>query len=364
VAGNPVVAVVGGTPIRLDQLVGPMKQADGLKFLLQLAVLQEARNLAARNGYTITEPDLQHERDVVIEDLRRQILDQQSSAIYSTTQPAGPTNQQLEDLLPRVLQQRGISDAEFRIKLETTACIRKVIEKDVLGTITDDEIHQRFNLLYGETVHVRVIRLDNLQQVAVAKQRLAIDDFSAVATQMSQDPISARIGGDLPPFSLQSPDYPAIFKEEAFKLKVGDVSEPVEVNGSFFLIKLIERIPPKAVSFADEKDYVTDLVRWEKVQAAIQMETNELGENVRREMLITDRELAEQYKARVAPASSAPPNPMTTPNSSGPGGSASPSPVNAPNWITPAAASPRATDSGTILPSVSAPPATAPGVSP
>ena len=359
---NPVVAEVGGKPIRLNDLVEPMKQADGLKFLLQLAVLQEARNLAQEHGYTIDEADIKHERDVVLEDLRRQIVDEQSTSADATTQPAGPTNQQLEDLLPRVLQQRGISEAEFRIKLETNACIRKVYETQVLASITDDEIHQRFNLLYGETIEVGVIRLDNLQQVAAAKKRLAAgDDFAVVAMQMSQDPISARIGGGLPPFSLQSPDYPPAFKEAAFNLKPFEVSDPVLVNGSYFLIKLYKRNAPKAVNFDDEKDYVTNLVRWEKVEGVIQSYTNQLGDNVRRDLLITDKELAAQYLSRVAPASSPRPAPPSAPLPESATGAA----PNAPTWISGSPAttpSPSAapTGTGTILPAVSAPTTSAP----
>jgi len=325
---NPVVAVVGDQPIRLDQLVEPLKQADGLKFLLRLAVLQEAQDLARRAGYTIGPADIEHERLLILEELRREMTGPQSSG-DSTTQPTTPTAQEVVLALASVLQKDGISEPEFRINLQINACVRKVCEKRTLDSITDDEIHQRFNLLYGETVRVRAIWLRNLSEVAEAKRRLQTDDFAAVASEMSQEPNSARNFGELPPFSLQSPDYSPTVKEAAFKLKVGEVSDAVQYKGWYLLIKLIERIPPKAVQFDDVKDYVTNLVRREKVQAAMQDITNRLGAALPANMQIKDEDLKRQYEAMIpratSPGTVAPPAPADTSRAPADSG---------PNWIT------------------------------
>ena len=360
-ADDAVVAFVGDQPIRMNQLVEPMKQADGLKFLLRLAVLQEAKGLAQRNGYVVGPADIEHERLLVLEELRRELSGPQVGD--STTQQSTPSAQQVELALASVLQKSGISEPEFRINLQINAYVRKMCEKRTLDSITDDEIHQRFNLLYGETVRVRAIWLRNLQEVAEARRRLQTDDFAAVAAEMSQEPNSARNFGELPPFSLQSPDYSPTVKEAAFKLNRGEVSDPVEFKGWFLLIKLIERIPPKAVKFDDVKDYVTNLVRREKVQAAMQDITNRLGASLPANMQIKDDELKRQYEALIprATAPVAPPAPAD----------ATPTPAdNGPNWITvPSGAtlpsvSGDSGGSGAVIPSVPAGAATAPGESP
>ena len=46
-----------------------------------------------------------------------------------------------------------------------------------------------------------------------------------------------------------APNVPAKFKEVAFALKNGEVSDPVEAENAFHLIKVENRIPPKAVQF-------------------------------------------------------------------------------------------------------------------
>ena len=62
--------------------------------------------------------------------------------------------------------------------------------------------------------------------------------------------------GQLPAFSRQTPGLPENFKEVAFGLKVGQVSDIVEANGAYHLIKLEDRIPPKVVKFEQQREVV------------------------------------------------------------------------------------------------------------
>ncbi|MBR9997458.1 MAG: peptidylprolyl isomerase [Cyclobacteriaceae bacterium] len=65
------------------------------------------------------------------------------------------------------------------------------------------------------------------------------EDFSALARELSDDPGSARAGGDLgfAPRGTMVPEFEAA----AMRLKPGEISKPVETDFGYHLIQLIER---------------------------------------------------------------------------------------------------------------------------
>lgn len=71
---------------------------------------------------------------------------------------------------------------------------------------------------------------------ALAGQARSAADFAALAKAQSQDPGSAAQGGDLGLFSRESMVKP--FADAAFAMKVGDISDPVESEFGFHVIKL------------------------------------------------------------------------------------------------------------------------------
>ncbi|HZU25399.1 MAG TPA: peptidylprolyl isomerase [Bryobacteraceae bacterium] len=71
------------------------------------------------------------------------------------------------------------------------------------------------------------------------KQILAGADFAKLATEQSDDKISAAKGGDYGEVSMTG-NYPQKVKEAIFKLKAGEVSEPVQETGGFYLFKVVD----------------------------------------------------------------------------------------------------------------------------
>lgn len=90
-------------------------------------------------------------------------------------------------------------------------------------------------------------------------------NFARLAEENSQDPGSARQGGDLGFFSRGQMVAP--FDEAAFALKVGEISEVVETPFGYHIIKLEERRGP---SFAEIKDTFREQARASKMMAATQ----------------------------------------------------------------------------------------------
>lgn len=90
-------------------------------------------------------------------------------------------------------------------------------------------------------------------------------NFAKLAEEQSQDPGSARQGGDLGFFSRGQMVAP--FDEAAFALKPGEISEVVETPFGYHIIKLEERRGP---NFAEIKDTFREQARANKMMAATQ----------------------------------------------------------------------------------------------
>ena len=79
----------------------------------------------------------------------------------------------------------------------------------------------------------------NMQEVAAAQRKLAAgEDFGKVAREVSRNASTARNGGELPPFTKDDKRFPPNFREVAFALKEGEISDPVVAEGSYHLIQV------------------------------------------------------------------------------------------------------------------------------
>jgi len=134
---------------------------------------------------------------------------------------------------------------------------------------------------------------DSTQALARELQQRAASgaDFAALATEYSQDPGSARQGGDLGLFGRGQMVPP--FEEAAFALGVGEVSDVVETPFGFHVIKVEERHLP-------DFDQVKGIFR-QQAKATIELEAEEayiknltepLGIEVQDDAYEVSRELA------------------------------------------------------------------------
>lgn len=90
-------------------------------------------------------------------------------------------------------------------------------------------------------------------------------DFAALAREHSQDPGSARQGGDLGFFGRGSMAEP--FEEAVFSMQPGEISEPVRTRFGLHLIKLTEVQPSGAQSFEEAKPEVVREYRREQAES-------------------------------------------------------------------------------------------------
>ncbi|MGC5698597.1 peptidylprolyl isomerase [Pseudomonas sp. NFXW11] len=91
------------------------------------------------------------------------------------------------------------------------------------------------------------------------KAQAAPGEFAALAAQYSQDPDSARRGGDsgLQPLQQLVPEVRAAVA----RLKVGGVSEVVQSAAGFHVLKLTEQQPPRSASLDELRERLTQALR-------------------------------------------------------------------------------------------------------
>ena len=300
---NTVVAMVRGEPITVKDLQPILMQAYGLNVLLVVVRKELAMDELAKQHLIVTPADIDAERKITMKELERAATGMQFDTPNATQPDVDLSPEQTNQMLDQVLAQQHISRAEFEIVLETNAALRKIAGPEVDKKITEDAVHQQFNVLYGEKVRVRYIVCQNMADAANVRRDLgAGKTFEEVARARSLDRVSGENGGELEPFTMQDNRFPDEFKELAFVMKKGEISEPIQIGNFVYIMKLVDRIPPQLAKYEVYHDAVRQDLYDKTVQAAMSAMNRRLGQIAVQSMHIEDPVLAHQWQERVAAA--------------------------------------------------------------
>lgn len=102
-----------------------------------------------------------------------------------------------------------------------------------------------------------------LEKALKAKTELSNKDFAALASEVSDDKLTAKKGGDLGLFNTGTMEK--AFEDAASALKLGEVSSPVKSVFGYHLIKVTELVPGEVKPFDSVKNEVTKA--YQKAQA-------------------------------------------------------------------------------------------------
>ena len=146
--------------------------------------------------------------------------------------------------------------------------------------IKDDDVKAYYEqhkdqMVSGDLVdasHILVGSKEQAEQILsdIRAQKITFED---AARQYSTCP-SAKAGGSLGEFG-RGQMVPA-FEEACFALQEGEISEPVQTEFGYHLIRLNRKQESQPVSFGDAREQLTKQLLAEKQQAAYQSKLNQL----------------------------------------------------------------------------------------
>jgi peptidyl-prolyl cis-trans isomerase C len=172
-------------------------------------------------------------------------------------------NMVVEELFVQEGEKAGIAkDPEFvkaidRARRQLLA--QRFLQKHVQPKITDANVKDFFEknknrYSQDEVKASHILVKTEAEAKEVYAKAKGGEDFQVLAKKYSTDPSAAQNMGDLGYFT-RSRMVPE-FAEQAFKMKTGEISEPVKTVFGYHIIKVTDTRKGKAVSFNDVKDQV------------------------------------------------------------------------------------------------------------
>lgn len=220
---------------RAGRGVPPERRAEIYRALVDQLVTYTALAQEARNrGITVSDAEAKEAIDSTIAGLRQQIPD--------------------EAAFQKALADRNMTIDRLRADIRRDLAVKKMLDAELAGTaaVTDADVKDFYDKNPDEFMGVRashiLIKTEGLDDAAKKKARTTIDDvlkqakagsdFGELAKKHSSDG-SAQQGGDLGYFNKgrMVPE----FSNVAFKLKPGQISDVVETQFGYHIIKVTER---------------------------------------------------------------------------------------------------------------------------
>lgn len=160
-----------------------------------------------------------------------------------------------EEKFNEFLKEQSLDLEYFKQSVKKDLTIKKLVDKLTENvTVTDEEIKEYYNTHQNEFMSVKAshILLETKEEAEKILQRIkAGEDFAELAKQHSTDPSAKENSGNLDYF--RHGDMVEPFENAAFALKPGEISEIVQTDFGFHIIKVEDS---KLDKFEDAKEQI------------------------------------------------------------------------------------------------------------
>lgn len=163
---------------------------------------------------------------------------------------------QYGDQFSSIIEMQGEDVVKQMVKVDLLR--KKAAEKEV--KVTDEDIKTYYDTLEGQIHASHILVADEATAKEVKDKLSKGEKFEDLAKEYSTDPGSSQNGGDLGWFGKGA--MVKEFENAAFKLKEGEVSEPIKTQYGFHIIKVTETVKP----FEEMKESLKETVRNQKMQ--------------------------------------------------------------------------------------------------
>ena len=241
--GKEVVASVNGTDITRDKLYDAMLEAGGTNTMNSLIMFEVVDQEAKKEKITVSEADIDKEIDNIKKSYGsdegfNQMLTQYNLTIEALRKEMVPQVQLTKLLTPKV----NVTDQE----------VKDFYEANKASMSTPEQVRAS---------HILVKTKEEAD--AIVKELKGGADFAALAKEKSTDTGSKESGGDLNFFG-KGQMVPE-FEEAAFKMQVGEVSEPVKSQFGYHIIKLTEKKEAVNPTLDDKKVEIKEQLTKQKI---------------------------------------------------------------------------------------------------
>ncbi|MEO8361245.1 MAG: peptidyl-prolyl cis-trans isomerase [Vicinamibacteria bacterium] len=169
-----------------------------------------------------------------------------------------------EDFLVQ-LKREGLTKEALRKNIERSVIVRQVRSRDVdpKAQVSEAEVRAEYerrkeqDFTKKATVHLMeiVIKGDKAQAEDVVARLKRGEDFETLARDHSSS-ASKAVGGDLG--RVEPADLNPALSNAIASLKPGEVSSPVEIDNSFWILKVQERMVDEITPFDQVKDRIQE----------------------------------------------------------------------------------------------------------
>ncbi len=190
-----------------------------------------------------------------------------------------------EEAFAQALKQRGYTAELFKEEMAGILRIQKFLEETVSSSIavSEEEIQSYYeeNPDYFGTPekvsasHILIqvapdadaaVKAQAMTKIEAVKAKAdAGEDFAALAKEFSEGP-SGPSGGDLGSFGRGEMVKP--FEDAAFAMEIGDVSDVVETQFGYHIIKVTDKSEPGALSYQEAREAILGFLKQDKEQSA------------------------------------------------------------------------------------------------
>lgn len=231
--------------------------------ILLLSACGSSENVATSKAGNVTQTDLEKELKKTYGKtalhqmmLNKVLLDKYKVSDEEATKKVKELKEQMGDNFKSALAQSGLKD-ENALKEQMKPQI--ALEKGIKASITEKDLKEN----YKPKLKVSHILVKDENTAKEIKEKLNNgEDFATLAKQYSEDPGSKEKGGELPEFGPGEMD--SKFEEAAYKLEVGQVSDPVKSSYGYHIIKVTDKKELKP--FAEEKERIRKELETKRLQ--------------------------------------------------------------------------------------------------
>lgn len=262
--GNPtkaaqqplLAAMVGGKPITMADLTERCVARKGAEVLDEMISRTIVVQACRRHNINITEADIDREvREMAVKNL----------PLKKDGQP------NIEQWLNMAIQERGTTVESYRRNTVFPMLALKLIVRGRVA-VTEDDVAKGFEANFGAKVRCLGIVLDNQRRAMEVWQKASQfpseESFADLASQYSADTITRNSRGVMP--LIQKHGGEPTLEKEAFNLKVGEISQIVQLDLSHWIILYcLGQTPPESVVLDDVKHEIVADIYDKKLRLAI-----------------------------------------------------------------------------------------------